>query len=188
MRCFLNVLVLSLVLICLRTPRARAAAEPAFREGTWTVQAYAAYFDDVSPSNEKVGSASAGVGYFISDDWSLSLEGVAYKLDAKFGFDDAAAGGVSVDLRYFFWHQDRLSLFAEVGGGMLYADEKFPPGGTQFNFTGQAGVGAAYRLDDSVYLLAGARYFHLSNANIHGLDENPSIDSIGGYVGVMFTF
>jgi hypothetical protein len=165
-----------------------AAEQTNFPKGTWSLQAYGGYLDDVSLSNEKLAMGAAGVGYYFADDWSLSLEGIGYGFDATNGGGDAAGGGFGGALRWHFLQRDRFSLFAEIGGGMLYADEKFPPGGTQFNFSAQAGFGATYRLDEHLHLLGGVRYLHVSNANIHGLDENPSIDAIGGYVGVSLTF
>ena len=35
--------------------------------------------------------------------------------------------------------------------------------------------------------MAGARYAHLSNANQHGREKNPSFDGVEYYVGVLFT-
>ena len=43
-------------------------------------------------------------------------------------------------------------------------------------------------LRDNAYLLGGARFFHLSSANLHGRDQNPSQDGVQYFVGVMFTF
>jgi hypothetical protein len=45
-----------------------------------------------------------------------------------------------------------------------------------------------YRIDDSMYLMGGARYFHLSNAQQHGREKNPSYDGVEFYVGMLFAF
>jgi hypothetical protein len=29
---------------------------------------------------------------------------------------------------------------------------------------------------------------HISNARIHGEDENPTFDGLGGYIGLLFTY
>ena len=68
------------------------------------------------------------------------------------------------------------------------ADHRVPPGGTNFNFIEEFGVGATYRLSDNCYFIGGVRYFHLSNAHLHGADENPSLNGMGYYVGLMWTF
>jgi hypothetical protein len=71
---------------------------------------------------------------------------------------------------------------------MLDAEQEIPRGGTEINFDARAGVGATVRLLNDLHLMGGVRYLHLSNGNIHGLDENPSIDAVEGYVGLMLTF
>jgi len=63
-----------------------------------------------------------------------------------------------------------------------------PTFGTTYNFTARVGPGVSYRISDDVFLLGGARYFHLSNGNQHGRIKNPSYDGIEWYVGLMFTF
>jgi opacity protein-like surface antigen len=170
------------------TGAARAEDGNSFDAGTWTLQFSAAYFDDLSPSDENVATGTTAVGYYFADRWALNLEVVGYALDAKQGGDDTQGAGVNLGLRWHFIAQDRVSLFLEGAAGMLYADERFPPGGTNFNFALQAGLGATFRVYENVHLIGAARYLHISNANLHGIDENPSIDSIGGYVGVLFEF
>jgi hypothetical protein len=49
-------------------------------------------------------------------------------------------------------------------------------------------VGASLRLKDNLFLLGGARYFHLSNGDIHGRDQNPSFDGVQYWLGMMVTF
>jgi hypothetical protein len=68
------------------------------------------------------------------------------------------------------------------------ADRAVPEFGTHFNFTAKGGAGATWRLTDSLHLIGGARYFHLSNGNLHGRDQNPSHDGVQYWAGVMVTF
>lgn len=186
----MRILFGGVVVACLflSAPAARADEGSVFQKGDWTVQVYGAYFDDVTPSDERIASGTAGVGYFFRDDWSINLELAGYDLDARNGGDDAAGGAVNLALRWHFLQRGRFTLFLEGSAGLLYADRKFPPGGTHFNYPLQAGLGATFRLNENVHLLGAFRYLHISNANVHGIDENPSIDSLGGYVGVMFAW
>jgi hypothetical protein len=73
-----------------------------------------------------------------------------------------------------------------VSAGVSQATRAVPGGGTHFNFIEEAGVGGTYRLDDGVHLIAGVRYWHLSNAQIHGEDKNPALNGVGAYVGLMW--
>ena len=60
--------------------------------------------------------------------------------------------------------------------------------GTRFNFVFQSGAGLTCHLRDNLYLIGGARYYHLSNANFDGDGQNPSINGVRAYVGLLFTF
>ena len=50
----------------------------------------------------------------------------------------------------------------------------------------RAGIGLTYKLDESTYLFGGARYFHLSNARLEGIEHNPQMNGVEFYVGLMF--
>ena len=152
-----------------------------FPKGTWTVQSYAGY---AAENKEALFSGTVGAGYCIFDNFALNLEGIGYGI-VQDGPDTAAAG-----LQFIFRHhivaRDRWSIFADVGESIFEAADRVPPGGTRFNFVLRTGVGMTYELKSDVHLLAGVRYFHLSNAQIEGSERNPSINGIEGYVGVMF--
>ena len=64
----------------------------------------------------------------------------------------------------------------------------FPAAGTHFNFRPQFGMGATLRLTPDVYLMGGAKLFHISNAGIGGPEHNPGFDSFMYYLGVMIPF
>ena len=92
--------------------------------------------------------------------------------------------------RWHFWNHDRWSVFLDGGGGVSYAQDDFPTDrytGTQFNFYGKVGLGASYELRSREYLTGGVRYFHLSNGQIHGKDQNPGYDGLQYWVGLMWT-
>ena len=90
--------------------------------------------------------------------------------------------------RIFLLTVNRFSIYADGGAGAIFTDKAVPEFGTAFNFTPRGGVGISFRIDDNVYLTAGARYWHLSNAGYHSISRNPSFDSVQYYGGVLFTF
>ena len=159
-----------------------------FEKGTWTLELHGGMYDDVFRSDEDNNIATVAGGYYFADRHCFRVELTGWDMNAKDGNPDTTALGGNLGLRFHFLEYRRLTLFAEGILGFYYADRKFPPGGTHFNFTQQGGLGATLRLDDNVHLFGGARYVHASNARIHGEDENPSVDALGGYAGVLFTF
>ena len=160
-----------------------------FPKGLWTLQLNAAYLPSYE-TDDSVGYGTIGGSYYFDERNSVLLELVGYSLDnaGDFDADDAVAGGGTLGLRYQFLEHQRLSLFVEGLAGFLQANHNFPPGGTHFNFALQAGLGATFRIADNVHLIGGARYLHISNAQIEGKDRNPNFNAVGGYFGVMFTF
>jgi hypothetical protein len=167
-----------------------AASEPAsmFAKGTWTLELTAGTYDDVFDSDEDQHIGTLGGGYYFADRHCFRMELTGWDLDAKDGNPDASAFGGNLGLRFHFLEHQRVSLFLDGIAGFYYADRKFPPGGTHFNYVVGGGLGATLRVYENVHLYGAARYVHASNARIHGDDENPSVDAFGGYAGVLFTF
>ena len=169
---------------------AAAAASTMFPKGTWTLDLYASYSASFA-KGESVTSGVAGASYYFAERHAVRAELVGHFLDNDGrdpDADDALAPGVNLGLRWHFLERDRFTLFIEGIAGMFYGGRNFPRRGTHFNFNQQFGLGATYRIDENVHLLGGARYMHISNARVHGEDENPSFDGLGGFVGVLFTF
>ena len=54
------------------------------------------------------------------------------------------------------------------------------------NFTPQIGFGGTVRIDDRLRLMAGVRWFHVSNGQT--ADSNPGVDMIAGYLGLTMPF
>lgn len=154
-----------------------------FPQGTWTAQSYAGC---VGGASETLISSNVGAGYCIFNNFALNIEGIGYGIIQN--DPDTAAVGLQLIFRHHLIARDRWSIFADVGGGIFEAADDVPPGGTRFNFTLRTGLGLAYQLKPDLYLLAGLRYFHLSNAQIEGHERNPNINGVEGYVGLMFTF
>ncbi|QOV92033.1 acyloxyacyl hydrolase [Humisphaera borealis] len=154
-----------------------------FTEGVWTFSLYTGYNRECS-TDPQMGYVSAGVGYFFHNDFAINAEFRTYGVEQE--GDEAAMFELDLLLRHHVIKRDRWTLFFDIGAGITQATRDVPTGGTHFNFIEEAGVGITYKLDERVHLIAGARYWHLSNARIHGEDQNPGLNGYGGYVGLMW--
>ena len=173
---------------------ARAAelnSEPTpFPQGTWAASITASYTQHIRFSVDELYNLDLSVGYFLWDNHQLNLELQGYWADQPFD-SDVWIGGIGVLGRWHFLRGDKWSVFIDGGGGVTYADQEFPQSpydGTNFNFTGKVGLGATYAIGDDTRLIAGARYFHLSNGNYRNRDDNPTFDGIQFWGGVMWTW
>ena len=50
------------------------------------------------------------------------------------------------------------------------------------------GLGATWQLNESTHFIIAGRFFHISNAAMKGVDENPGFNGAGGYAGLLFKF
>jgi len=164
-----------------------ASTTPVFlRQGTWDFEVSGAHMSPVRSTRDYFDSGSTALGYFIADSFSVNAAIVGYSVDQP--DHGAFAGGFDLYARFYFLSLDRFTFYFDAGAGTFIADKDVPERGTHFNFTPRGGLGMAYRLTENVYLLAGLRYWHLSNAGIEGHDHNPSFDGLQYYGSVMFTF
>ena len=106
------------------------------------------------------------------------------------GGEEASLGGVvgfDLLLRWYFHRAERWAMFADAGAGALWFEDEFPThDGTSFNFQPQAGLGFVHRVGEDLWLLWGARWHHVSNANVFGKEENRGYDAAMPYVGVIW--
>jgi hypothetical protein len=144
------------------------------------------YIHPIRFSDTHFYNATASVSYYIGDDVSVGALVEGYYADQV--FEDTGIVGAGVQLRWHFLEAERYSLFVDGGIGFTIADEEVPEGGTHFNYTPRVGVGATFELRDGVHLVGATRFWHISNGNLHGRDENPSQDGVQYYMGVMFRF
>jgi hypothetical protein len=167
-----------------------ASSEPTtlFPKGSFTVGINGGYYVEVHSPNERVNPYTLENRWYVKDGLGIGVDVIGYTLDAKDGFDDAGAAGLNLGLRHHVYERGDFSLFLEAAVGMIYADDEFPPGGTRFNYTEQAGVGVTYRLRENLFFVGGGRFIHISNAYIHGRDQNPGVNAFGGYAGLMWQF
>lgn len=159
-----------------------------FARDTWTVQAYGSVAIGDSAGALYVGHV--GVGYHLMDNLSINAEAVGGYIDDIRNGDESNAGIFGLDLlaRWHMAQGDGWTVFLDAGAGIAQSSERFPADGTRFNFTPQAGMGFTLDVADDVVLLVGARWQHISNADRHGSDRNPGLDTALTYLGVMFTF
>ena len=163
--------------------RADDAPVTLFPQGTITAQTYITGAAGVD-AHTTMATDVMGLSYYVIDNLSLGAEVSGYRVWQPHG--DAYAYSAAGILRHHLFNFDRTSIFADVSFGPIEATKCIPDTGTYFNFITRAGIGAAYQLNDHLFLIGGARYFHVSNARLEGGARNPSINGIEGVVGVMW--
>jgi hypothetical protein len=187
--------LLSLPGLCGAEPTSQGTTLPSasqpftfFPAGTWDVEAAGGYAAEFYPNDHiKLTTGSLGVGYYLKDNFAISLQVPGYWFEQPEA-SDATAGGLNLSLRYHFYQVGRFSFYGDIIGGISQATRSVPPDGTHFNFTLQLGPGVTFRIADHLHLMGGVRPFHLSNAAIEGINHNPDLNAVEGYAGVMFTF
>ena len=172
---------------------ARTSAAPLFGEwgsafpaGTSAWELDASYIHPIRFSDDHFYGVYAGAHHYFADEASIGIGLDGYFVDQV--RDDTVLGGVSVLLRWHFVADKNYTLFFDGGVGLSYAGMDVPEEGTHFNYTPRIGGGATLKLRDDFHLLGGVRFFHLSNGNLNGRDENPSQDGAQFYVGALWTF
>ena len=152
----------------------------------------------VSGFDTKMEAYSLRLGYGTLLSKNLALYGL-FDISATNGFRTLNMDTETIDLSsesfglgasfLLRWHPIRMGairLFLDVGGGILYTFESFPPQGTNLNFTARPGIGIAVHLNSSIQLSAGVNRFHLSNGQGYKHPHNPAFDGLGIFVGVVF--
>lgn len=174
------------VILLLSTP---TFAQSNFQKGDWSLHLWPSYLNgEAGFHGDEIEAATgnAGVGYYFKDDWGIYADVNGYAFEQRGLFDiDSEGAGVSLLLRWHVLNRERLSLYIDGGGGLATFEDELPAQGSHSNFTARVGVGASYEIIDDFHLIGGARYFHLSNAARHGMDENPSLDAVELYLGVL---
>ncbi len=141
-------------------------------------------------NGDSAAAAFVGASNFLAEDFELSLDLTVWYLgEDHTNGDDAVALNFNPKFRWHFIHEEKHTFFAEAGVGMLIASQESPEGGSEFNFTPQAGIGATFDLSEGPdRLIVGVNWRHISNANTFGSDKNPGRDDIFIYAGVTFPF
>ena len=131
-------------------------------------------------------SLHLGYGYFFMDDLSVNIDVLGGYI--RSGIDNnGVAAGLDLILRNhpLTGHDNLWSLYLEAGTGLQQQSTNFA-GSRRFNFRLLGGVGATFRVAQNVRIMAGARYFHVSDAGIEG--GGGGFDGLQFYAGSMFPF
>lgn len=142
---------------------------------------------DKNESPETLGGGSMTLARPFRRAWMGMLEASFLRV-ADDRRPDPFLSGFTILLRRRVHETRRASTFVEAGPGISYASRPTPAGGTRMNYLFQAGLGTLIRMAPAGYLVAGARYLHLSNNSLAGRDRNPDIQAVGGYLGTLLLF
>ena len=126
-----------------------------------------------------------GVDWFVATDFSIGLQ-ADLGWAAPEGRDGGMLVGIAPMLRWHFLHRDRWTLFAELGVGAAWTTTRIPVGGTRFNFSPQAGLGATFALGDDWRLRTVLGWYHMSNARTG--NNNPGLDAVAITIGIGRSF
>jgi hypothetical protein len=105
--------------------------------------------------------------------------------------------GVVPFARWYPYQGKRIRFFIQYGAGISYSLKKFPltgtgwesdtaRTGTKFNLMSKYGCGAEFHITKRLSFQTTVIHFHLSNGNIKGIQRNPSHDSNGLFVAVIY--
>jgi hypothetical protein len=158
----------------------------AFPKGTGAWELDGSYVYPIRFSDDHFYGVYAGAHYYVGDEVSIGVGLDGYFVDQV--RDDTELVGANVLFRWHFLADEHYSLFFDGGCGVSYAGMDVPETGLHFNYTPRIGGGGTLKLSDDLHLIGGVRFFHLSNGNLMGPDENPSQDGTQFYVGVLLTF
>ena len=179
--------LIALLVVALAPTFARADVDDPFAKGTWALDLTGSYTAPIRFSENKFYNSTLTLNYYVADRFSVGAQVEGYYTEQPSG-DNTVIGGGGLTLRYHVFEVDRFTFFVDAAGSATMAESEVPDFGTHFNWTGKAGVGGTWQLDEHLFLIAGARYFHLSNGNIHGRDQNPSYDGVQYWGGLMWTW
>ncbi len=157
-----------------------------YPKGMWDCTIYGSYAIQPSHFPIQTYSGTFGVSYYFANNWSFGVEFEGLSFDEPGGI--GTAGRADMMLRTHLVNWKNGSLFSDFSLGLFAADHRFPAPGTYFNYTIRTGLGAMWKLTDNIDLLAGARYLHLSNAQLEGARHNPSFNAVEIYSGLLFKF
>lgn len=161
---------------------ARIMTAPFGAKDSWRWQVLGSWMGDFDGADQLEAEWSAS--WFFVENLSLDF-GVSGDAILQPG-TDAGGGGASLMMRWHFLAHADWSLFADIGCGLLFTDDPVPSDGGRVNFTPRAGLGGTLDVGGGARLMAGARWYHISNANTG--QDNPGRDSLQVFGGVSFPF
>jgi lipid A 3-O-deacylase len=148
----------------------------------WSVNGM--YGFEASTSKNTEYGFGLGIQWFLVDDFAFAPE------IRLLGFSQEGQNAFGGSLDFLFqWHfinGNGWSLYADFGCGLLGTNHNVPSGGSQFNFTPQAGMGVTFDVGQDRRWIVGIRWHHISNASLY--QNNPGRDSVMMYTGLNLSF
>ena len=136
-----------------------------------------------------------GILYDIRKWMAVGLEGNVFHFKDKIA--NTWGVGISPLAKLYAIKSKKAAIFFQYGAGISMTHKKFPFTGTgrdadtgrigtKFNFTSHYSVGSEFYLNKKISLQTSFRHFHLSNGNISGIKRNPSHDSNGFFISLIY--
>jgi hypothetical protein len=152
-----------------------------FAKGQWSLEFAGSFTHPVTNGPQQFYGATIGLGYAATDNLMIVGEVSGDYIDDE--GKDEIAGGLTLRARYRFLRLGSLSLFVDGSIGAVQASTDVPDLGTHFNFRETIGIGTTVPIGDTIHLIVGAHWEHMSNAKIG--DDNPGYNGVEGYVGIV---
>ena len=180
---------LSLVVTAQSPAPAPSSTPDAFAKGGWHLELLGQAQTEAwnyNESHEALYGLSTGFTYGLRD--GLTFVGATPMFYVAQRTTNATMVGLTGGLRQRIARRGRASCFVELEVGVSDAEIIVPPRGTRFNYIFQPGAGVTLALGARGHLVAGVRWFHLSNASLAGPNRNPDIEALGLHGGILLPF
>lgn len=171
-----------------RLPDAEVLASSAAKLPYATKDSTAWWFELGAGSNFDggwVALGGVGVEWYPVDGFAIGarFDGIGVELK-----DTPTTAGVDAALlvRWHVLRRETWSLYFDGGCGFAVFADEVPTGASRFCFTPQLGLGVTCEVADDARLMAGARWFHISNGQ--SATRNPGVDMLELYVGMTFSY
>jgi hypothetical protein len=172
---------MQLAVLLVSTGSALGQQPAAFEAGTNTWNIGGSYVLGIEKRAD-IGTLSIEADRFVLKNLSLGAEFTALGVSQ----DGPEGGGLSLaaTFRHHLLAWDGGTAYIDGFFGPVETTTRVPAGGTMFNFISRLGPGASFKIDEASWLMIGARWWHLSNAQIVGARRNPTINGIQAYVAI----
>jgi hypothetical protein len=139
------------------------------------------------PALASIALAQAMVSYYLVDDVAIECGGQVGYADSQ-RTSAGALGGPEFGTRWHFAKGERWSTYVEGLVGAVYQRHPLTQSSLRFNFDLQGGGGATYHASNNTVLAGGVRVHHLSNARVHGKEQNLGYDAPMLYLELLRSF
>jgi hypothetical protein len=136
-----------------------------------------------------------GILYEIRKWMAIGIEWNGFHFKDK--IDNTLGVGISPLTKWYAFKNKKAAVFFQYGAGISISHKRFPFTGigryadtgrigTRINFTSHYSLGSEFYLNKKISLQTSLRHFHLSNGNIYGIKRNPSYDSNGFFITLIY--